>query len=89
LSAFRRVSKCLNETLRLLQSPGQSSTLWCDNGAEFHSSEIKAVLDKYGLAFEDIASYCHEYSGLIEQVNRMLEERGRGDLFEAGFPAFL
>jgi len=87
------VSKCLNEALRFLQlrflGPGQFSTLQCDNGPEFRNSEVEAVLDKYGLAFEDIASYCHEHNGLIERVNRTLEERGRGLLFEACFPAFL
>lgn len=85
------VTPCLNEALRFLQAcfpgPGQFDILRCDNGTEFCNEHIDLVLEKYGIVRESSEPYCHEHNGLVERLNRTIQERARALLFEAGFPA--
>lgn len=86
----KEVAENMREALRVLRSTypgaGQFKSLRCDQGLEFNSDETKVVLDEYGLGYEFSEAYCHQHNGLIERVNRTIEERTRALLFESGFP---
>lgn len=81
---------CMNEALRFLQAlfpgPGQFNLLRCDQGLEFRNADMKIVLEKYGIVTDDIEPYCHEHNGLVERMNRTIQEKARALIFESGFP---
>lgn len=87
------VTPCLSESLRFLQAQfpgaGQFNILRSDNGTEFNNDTVNQILDKYGIIREESEPHCHEHNGLIERLNRTLQERARALLFESGFPANL
>lgn len=91
--SYNDVCPCLNEAFCFLQScfpgPGQFSILRCDNGTEFVNENVDEILVKYGMVREQSEPHCHEHNGFIERMNRMIQERARALLFEAGFPASL
>ena len=84
---------CLNEAFRFLQAKfpgaGQFDILRCDGGTEFNNDHVNEVLNKYGIIRETSEAYCHEHNGLVERMNRTLQERARALLFESGFPTNL
>jgi ribosomal protein S8/transposase InsO family protein len=84
------VSTCLELGLRTLRTmfpvSYQFRTLRCDNGTEFVNSEIDKILQKYQLKIENSEPNAHEHNGLIERVNRTIEEKIRSLIIRAGFP---
>jgi hypothetical protein len=83
--------ECMGEALRFLQAQfpgsGQFNILRCDQGTEFVNAEMKKLLSQYGIVTEEAEAGVHEHCGLVERVQRTVEERSRSLLFEAGFPA--
>lgn len=81
---------CMSEALQYLQAqfpgPGQFNILRCDQGTEFLNEKMVKVLSDYGIVPEEAEAGVHEHCGLVERVQRTIQERSRSLLFEAGFP---
>ena len=83
----------MSEALRFLQAlfpgQGQFNILRCDRGTEFLNEKIKKVLSQYGIDTGEAEAGVHEHCGLVERVQRTIQERVGALLFEAGFAASL
>lgn len=84
------VSNCLNRTLLALKAMFPTRPyfrfLRCDNGTEFVCKNTENVLEKFGIELQTSEPFAHEHNGVIERLNRTLEERIRSLLFMSGFP---
>lgn len=90
LKSKTEVANCLEIGLRTFQSMFTSScqfgTFRSDNGTEFVNSEVDRVLEMYKMTRQCAEPNAHEHNGLIERLNRTLEERIRALIISAGFP---
>lgn len=59
--------------------------LQTDNGTEFINTEVETILKKFDMQWRRSEPYEHQHNGLIERVNRTIEEKIRALLFHSGF----
>lgn len=81
------LDKALNNLQTMFYPQYPFRYLQSDNGTEFINSEIETILKKFGMQSRLSEPYEHEHNGLIERVNRTVEERVRALLFNSGFPS--
>ncbi len=57
-----------------------------DQGKEFTNVIVKRLLQSYGTVHQTTEPLVSQHNGLVERVNRTIEERTRSLLTDSGFP---
>jgi transposase InsO family protein len=60
--------------------------LHTDQGGEFSSTVLRVAREELGIETEIVHARCHESNGLIERLNRTIQEKVRALLIAACFP---
>jgi transposase InsO family protein len=60
--------------------------LHTDQGGEFSSTVLKVATDELGIAPEVVPARCHQSNGLIERLNRTIQEKIRAFLIASCLP---
>ncbi len=83
-------SKCLqayfDSVRRQFPGPGQLGVLRTDQGKEFTNVIVKRLVQEYGMVHQITEPFVSQHNGLVERVNRTIEERTRSLLTDSGFP---
>ncbi len=71
---------------RQFPGPGQLGVPRTDQGKEFVNIIVKRLLQSYGMVHQTTEPFVSQHNGIVERVNRTIEERIRSLLTDSGFP---